>query len=371
MTLHNSLHTGSASHAVLSALDGRLALSGLIAPAAAGPGALDVGTGVMFPAPGGFAVSGTSSTSPWQYSVPAATFVTTKGTLDGGKIGSNDGVYLVSTVVPPASNSRYDVIYVMQQDADATINPDASTAPVIGVVNGTAAASPTIPAIPAGAYQLAHAQVFSTAIAGTSGAGVTITQDWSWTSLRGTPIPFRNATEQNAVTWGSAAVPALGMRIDLGTLVINRGAGWVEVAKPTARCRVTRSSTQALTSGTVTSVIFDASDTHGSPSTMWSSGSPTQIVTPWDGWWNITANVAFDVNATGFRLAYIAAGGTRVAEGLVAANTASAAPTTLSMSASVWLPAGTAVTLQVDQTSGGSLNIITSELVPALNVVSA
>ncbi len=221
MTLHNALHTGSAAHAVLSALDGRLAQAGLLAPASTG-----VRLGVLYPEVNGFAVTGTSSTSPWQYSVPAATFVTSKGALDGPRIGTNDAPYLVSTTVPPASNSRYDVIYVMQQDFDATISPDGTTAPVIGVVQGTAAASPLIPTIPVGAYQLAHALIASGAIGGTSGAGVTITQDWQWTSLAGVPIPTRTQAERDAITWGTASAPADVNRLDTLTIERNSGSGW-------------------------------------------------------------------------------------------------------------------------------------------------
>lgn len=225
MTMHNSLHTGSAAHAVLSALDGRLAQAGLLAP----DPTTGVRLGVLYPEIGGFAIAGTSSTSPWQYSVPGATFVMSKGTLDGPHVGTNDAPYLASTTAPPASNSRYDVIYVMQQDADATISPDASTTPVISVVQGTAAASPTIPSIPVGAYQLAHALVASTAVAGTSGAGVTITQDWQWTVPAGVPIPVRSATERNLITWGTAAASVDVNRLDTNSIERNAGSGWVTI----------------------------------------------------------------------------------------------------------------------------------------------
>jgi hypothetical protein len=201
MTIHNALHTGSTTHPVLSALDARLAMSAELA--LQGPGALDVRLGVMY-GPSGFAVTGTSSISPWQYSVPAATFVTSKGATDGPRVMANDGVFLVPSIVPPASNSRYDVIYVMQQDPDATISPDTSTGPLLTVYNGAPSATPSLAialaAIPAGAYALASALVLSTATAGTSGVGVTITQQFQWTSTRNDPIPVRNQTERDAIT---------------------------------------------------------------------------------------------------------------------------------------------------------------------------
>jgi hypothetical protein len=224
MTLHNALHTGSTAHPVLSALDARLAMSAELA--LNGPGALDVRLGVMY-GPAGFAVTGTSSISPWQYSVPAATFVTSKGATDGPRVGANDGVYLAATVVPPASNSRYDVVYVLQQDADATISPDGTTAPVLAVYNGPASATPSLAAalaaIPAGAYALASALVLSTATAGTSGTGVTITQQFQWTTTRNNPIPVRNVTERGLIT------PFDGLqvyRLDAHLVESYNGARW-------------------------------------------------------------------------------------------------------------------------------------------------
>lgn len=183
-----------------------------------GPGALDVRTGIMF-GPTSLTtgvVTGTSSTSPWQYSVPQNTYVTSKGALDGPRQSTNDGTVLVSTIAPPGSNSRYDLIYVMQQDADATISPDGTTAPLISVVNGASGASPSVPALPAGAIALATALVASTATTGTSGANVTIDTTVSrFTSTRFDPIPVRNATERAEIT-GYAGVQA--QRLDLGVI---------------------------------------------------------------------------------------------------------------------------------------------------------
>lgn len=228
MTMHNTLHTGSTAHAVLNAQDARLGLAGVLAKGGTGP--LDVRLGVLWPS-AGFAVAGTSSTSPWQYSVPGATFVMSKGSLDGPHVGSNDATVLASTIAPPASNSRYDVIYVMQQDADATISADATTAPLISVYNGPASATPSrsaaLAAIPAGALALADALVPSSATAGTSDPGITITQDFLWTTTRGAPIPVRNATEKAAITWGSATDVARVFEIDTGTVEQNNGSGWV------------------------------------------------------------------------------------------------------------------------------------------------
>lgn len=221
----------------MQAVDARLSMGGELAVDGNGTTpALGVRTGVVY-APGGpLAVTGTSSTSPWQYSVAAGSAVTSKGALDGPHIVVNDSPYLASTVAPPASNSRYDVVYIQQQDAAATISPDASTAAVIGVVNGTAGATPAVPAAPAGSVILAVALVASTATAGTSGAGVTITTSGSvasspliapYTAARGAAIPVRSAAERAALTQYNGIVVS---RLDLGVMQRSNGTAWVDVA---------------------------------------------------------------------------------------------------------------------------------------------
>jgi hypothetical protein len=227
MALHNGLHVGSAAHAVLSAQDARLALAGLLA--LNGPGPLDVRPGIMY-APGSPGlVTGDSSTGPWRYTVAAGTFVTTKGNLDGPHLMANDGNVLVSSIAPPGSNSRYDLIYVMQDDADATISPDGTTAPQVAVVNGVASATPGVPALPAGAIALATALVASTATTGTSGPGVTIDTTVSrYTTVRGAPIPVRNATERDEITVRDALQV---YRLDLHMAETYNGTSWLNAKK--------------------------------------------------------------------------------------------------------------------------------------------
>ena len=236
MALHNSLHTGSATGYV-QAVDARLSMAGsLAADGGVTTPALGVRQGVIYGPGSPLLVTGTSSTSPWQYSVAAGAAVTSKGTLDGPHVVVNDAPYLASTTAPPASNSRYDVVYIMQQDSAATISPDASTAGVVDVVNGTAAASPTVPDAPAGSLVLAVALVESTATAGTSGAGVTITTSGTvgtspliapYTTDRGAPIPVRTLAERDALTQYAGLIVD---RLDLGILQRSTGSAWADVA---------------------------------------------------------------------------------------------------------------------------------------------
>lgn len=240
MVVHNSLHTGSATGYV-QAVDARLSMSGELAVDGNGPTpALGVRLGVMY-APGNpFLVVGNSSTSPWQFLVAAGTAVTSKGALDGPHLVTNDAPLLVSTIAPPSSNSRYDVVYVQQQDSAATISPDASTAAIVGVVNGTAGAVPAVPAVPSapnGSVAIAVALVDSTATNGTSGSGVTITTSGTvgsspliapYTVARGAPIPCRTLAERAALT---RYIGLTVYRLDLRIIQLCfDGAAWVDVA---------------------------------------------------------------------------------------------------------------------------------------------
>lgn len=119
---------------------------------------------------------------------------------------ANDGVYTMAlvgttniiTTAAPASGSRWDLIFVKQNDVS---RGDGDNAPVLGVVQGIAASTPAKPyaSVPEGAYVLAEAEVKVGATA-TNGAQVTITQMWRHTAMRGAPIPVRNTTERGEIT---------------------------------------------------------------------------------------------------------------------------------------------------------------------------
>lgn len=141
-------------------------------------------------------VTGTANMS---YNVSAITPVITRAANEGVYIMTLTGTNNVATTAAPGSGSRYDLIYVKQNDID---KGDADNAPVLAVQNGTASAgTPTKPYadLPAGAYVLAEAQVFSGATA-TNGGSVTITQVWNYTALRGAPVKVRSAIERDVFT---------------------------------------------------------------------------------------------------------------------------------------------------------------------------
>ena len=167
---------------VVDAVDARLGMAALLATS--GASSLDVATGVVGGPGDPLRVSGTADVGPMRVSVAAGHFIGSKGASNGPYIGCNDSPALIELAAAPASGSRYDRVWIRQRDAQAIVSPDADTAAEVGVTTGVSGTSPTEPAIPTGAVELALLQVNAGATA-TNGAGVTITDRRKWTGLRG------------------------------------------------------------------------------------------------------------------------------------------------------------------------------------------
>ncbi len=108
------------------------------------------------------------------------------------------GTTNVPTIAAPGSDSRWDLVYVKQNDM---AKGDADNDAVIGVVNGTAASSPTKPygSVPAGGLVLSESRIFASTT-GTSGGSNTTSQVWRHTAARGARILIRDATERAEIT---------------------------------------------------------------------------------------------------------------------------------------------------------------------------
>jgi len=185
MTLTRSLPTQHASG--LPLIDERRITVGLFAKNTDGT----VRTGVL-PAHTNPLVTGRASMG---YDVAAFNAVTAR-TSAGAEEIANDASVTVTTTAAPGANSRIDVVWVRSQ---FVVLGDANNDVVFGVTQGTAAVSPTKPAIPAGALELATANIPSTATT-TLSSGVVITQTHQYTASAGGTVWLRNATEQTAFT---------------------------------------------------------------------------------------------------------------------------------------------------------------------------
>lgn len=127
---------------------------------------------------------------------------------------ASEGVYTptltgttnVATAAAPGTDSRWDLIYLKQNDM---AKGDADNLAVVGVIQGTAGSSPSKPtgSLPAGALLLAEARIFASTTA-TNGGSNTVSQVWRHTTTRGAPVPVRNTTERTEITG-----PGVGQRV--------------------------------------------------------------------------------------------------------------------------------------------------------------
>lgn len=156
--------------------------------------------------------------------VAAAEFVVSKGKADGVLIFTNDGTVNVAIAAAPASNSRIDVIYVKHND---NTTGDASSLPIFGVAQGTAAASPTKPAIPTGALELATLRVYAGTTAANGGSNL-LTNTYPTTAMRGGVVPFRTKAELDA--WTNAKPGQIAYTLDEQHLyTATGGAAWMPI----------------------------------------------------------------------------------------------------------------------------------------------
>lgn len=181
MTLTRSLPTQHATG--LPLIDERRTTLGLFARNADGSARVGVLPAHLNPIVTGRASMG--------YDIAAFNAVTAR-TAAGAEQIANDGSVTIATTAAPGANSRIDVIWVRSQ---FVILGDANNDVVFGVTQGTAAFSPTKPAIPAGALELATATILSTA---TTTATAVITQTYQYTAAAGGVVLVRSDAERNA-----------------------------------------------------------------------------------------------------------------------------------------------------------------------------
>lgn len=178
----------------------RLAQSGLVAKAGGTPNL--VRAGVFYDG----TVNIVTGTAGMSYDVAPFTAALTRGAGQGTVLLANDGTVNVPTTAAPGSNSRIDIVYVWQRDF-AIDGTDSN--PVIGVVQGSPAATPAAPSLAAfpGALELARITVPAGLTATNSGA--TITQTAPFTAAAGAPIIVRNAAALPAAAVEGARARAL------------------------------------------------------------------------------------------------------------------------------------------------------------------
>ena len=229
-------------------------------------------------------------------------------TSQGSYCGYNDGTVNLPIASADPTNPRIDIICASIQDAQYA---GSNNQPVLQVVTGTAAPSPSVPAAPASTVILSQVAVAAGATSITSG---NLTDRRVWVTPSGAEPLFSARQTTTATAMGSPA--------------------W-------------------------TTVGFDTLD--GDPYSGWNNSFSVWYV-PFGGWWQTTVRVGFAFNVTGFRGAGIGYSATTPdpnAQVLLPAVPSSGNATTLEVTDTHYVAAGGYIRALGYQNSGGSLNTVT------------
>lgn len=195
-----------------------------------------------------------SALATWHFRVQAAEFVTSKGKADGVMIFTNDGVVDVPIAAgAPVSNSRIDVLWVKHED---NTTGDAASLPIFGVTSGAAAGSPTKPAIPTGAEEIATLRAYSGTTGASGGANI-LTNTYKMTAGRGGIAPVRTLTERDAWT---APAPVDGQFVlvlaeDVTYQYVDSTIGWVHLAGKPIKTALAYSANYSAFAGMTPAII--------------------------------------------------------------------------------------------------------------------
>ncbi|MHA7270392.1 hypothetical protein [Arthrobacter sp. HLT1-20] len=254
-------------------------------------------------------VTPTAATVPMTYSVAPVAAVIGRTVDEGVYTPTTTGTSTVPTGNSPATGSRWDLIWIKQNDQE---KGDADNAAILGVTSGTAAASPTRPtaSVPAGALVLAEAQIFA-GTTSTTAAPNTVTQLFRITAARGAPIPVRTTVELAEITSPPQGQPVI--RLDLPGNPIQRRAGNTWTGGLGAV--VTANANQAFPDNATTVVRF-ASVQMDSGGMVDLGAQATQIKVTAPGKYAVTGGGAFSTgSATGRLVAWARKNGTDIPYG--------------------------------------------------------
>lgn len=346
IVIRDGLHTGAdpatPTVGVVSAEDARLSNAATFARSTTG---LGVRTGVLYHGVTAL-LAATATTAPsMTVTVAPLAIVGQKAAGEGVYVPVSVATAIIDIAAAPGSNSRVDVIFAMQRDAGSATSPDALTQGEVGVVTGTAAVSPTKPAIPVGAVEIGTVTVAAGASA-TTGAQVAVATTCRWTVPLGAPIPVRSLTERAALTQYDGL---LANRLDTNVLERSDGATWSPVQGAAAMIRVRATADQAGFGSGVWSGMNWAQDYVKGATGVFSAvaaGTTTVLV---DGIYRLTLHVTADATTTssGVRAKLLSG-----AKPYCQSYSSGGLTFLVNATADVFLTAGTAVSAQVWNDSG-------------------
>jgi len=195
------------------------------------------------------------ATPGWSYSIVPINPVVNRTTDEGAYVFSFEGTTTVTTDPAPGTDSRWDLIYVKQNDIE---KGDPDNLPILGVVKGTPAASPSKPtsSVPDGALVLAEARIYSGSTS-TQHASNTLAQVFPYTGLAGTPIKVRSKADRDLI-----AVPRVGQQVirmdrdnHVQTYTGSGVSGWEYIGKPKRTYMVVNGTNFTNTAGTTSRLV--------------------------------------------------------------------------------------------------------------------
>lgn len=163
----------------------------------------------------------------------------------------NDGPVTLTIATADATNPRIDVVYVAVQDS---FYAGATNTPVLGVVTGTPAPSPTVPALPANALSLAQVSVVANA---TSITNSKITASVASMLLANTPIACTSGTHPTGIGVGQPIYET-----DTGLVQMWTGSVWLPLNRDGALIQRSTATT-TTTSGTALQVLTGGQNVTG------------------------------------------------------------------------------------------------------------
>jgi len=171
-------------------------------------------------------------------------------------------------------------------------------------------------------------------------------------------IMAANATDRASKVTALAPTtgrPAFIFQTDTQVLWMHTGTTGLRLTSPRVYGRVIQpAATAGAGSGVNYQIPWASLDTNSTHTSMWSSGSPTQLVIPVDGFYQITGSAGWAANASGWRVLVIKVNGSSyIAEDN--RTPIGAGQTMSTVSTAAWLTAGAYLELQTWQNSGTTL----------------
>lgn len=295
-----------------------------------------------------------AATSSMNVTVADGTYwVVSRGVTDGATVIANSGAATLPIATAPSANSRIDAVYVKHNDAAFG---DSNSDPMFGVVTGVAAASPTAPAVPAGALLLATVLV-PAGVTATNASGVVITNSVPFTSLSGTPIRYRSFSDMvadapNVVEGALAYIRGGGSYYLRGGAWRRSDAAAFAFSAQTNSTPLVSGSTLILLGGSAPSAS-QSSDTQYVDVPSAAAIGPVKVA----GWYDVSAQVTWTTNSTGERYIEIQQNDTSVVP-QIADRRAASGSSNQSVLGQVYLNVGDYVKLKGWQSSGSQINYL-------------